>query len=81
MIQQPSPSSLDALSQHYATLVEALCDISEVYYLLGRLDEALNVLQAGEQLTEATSLARRDRLQVNLDPLSPLSKRSIHGPK
>jgi tetratricopeptide (TPR) repeat protein len=56
----------NALAQHYATLIGSLCDISEVYYLLGRMDDALNVLKASEQLLEANEVQSQDHIRFLL---------------
>src|SRR5581483_6786554 len=65
-MQQQFSSSPDTLSQHYATLVHALCNISEVYYLQGRLDDALTVLKAGAQLTAASAVQPQDQVKLLL---------------
>ncbi len=41
--------SYTSISDHYAVLIQSICDISESYHYLGKLGDALNILKIGEQ--------------------------------
>jgi tetratricopeptide (TPR) repeat protein len=50
-----------AIAAQYSTLLRSLCDIAESYYYLGRLDDALNLLDAGIQIAEQREALPGDR--------------------
>ncbi len=60
---QSFSTSLEAMTERYTTLLQTLCDISESYYYLGRLDDAIKLLKFGEQLLEAKEVAKHDQLK------------------
>jgi tetratricopeptide (TPR) repeat protein len=59
-------TSLEAMTERYTTLLQTLCDISESYYYLGRLDDAIKLLKIGEQLLKAKEVTRHDQLKFLL---------------
>lgn len=60
---QQAVSSNETLAQHYTNVIDVLGKIAESYYYLGRLDDALKVLQAGIPLIEASEMQPQDRLK------------------
>jgi len=44
MLKQPP--SLTSIAQEYTTLIQNICVLSESYYYLGRLDDAVKVFEA-----------------------------------
>ncbi|BCL79704.1 tetratricopeptide repeat protein [Ktedonobacteria bacterium brp13] len=63
---QSFSTSFDTMVEQYTTLLQTLCDISESYYYLGRLDDAIKLLKIGEQLLEAKEVTRHDQLKLLL---------------
>ena len=63
---QSFSTSLEAMTARYTTLFQTLCDISESYYYLGRLDDAIKLLKFGKQLLEAKEAAQHDQLKFLL---------------
>src|SRR6266487_1100023 len=61
-----STNSSHSISDHFTNVINNLCEITESYYLLGRLDEALSVLQTGLQLTTVKDVQPRDRVRLVL---------------
>jgi tetratricopeptide (TPR) repeat protein len=49
-----------SIAAKYTTLIQSLCDIAESYYYLGRLDDALSLLNAGLQIGQQRELQAGD---------------------
>jgi tetratricopeptide (TPR) repeat protein len=60
MMSQPLVDSASIAAQ-YSTLTRSLCDIAESYYYLGRLDDALRLLDAGIQVITQPEVLPGDR--------------------
>jgi ATP/maltotriose-dependent transcriptional regulator MalT len=56
----------NALGEKYQQLITALCDISEAHYFLGRLDEAIALLQSNHQLADNADVPLRARIKLLL---------------
>src|SRR5262249_2990851 len=54
------------IAEQYTALTQAICDISESYYYLGRLADALRLLEAGLHIVEAPEMRPRDRARLLL---------------
>jgi tetratricopeptide (TPR) repeat protein len=50
-----------SIAAQYTTLIQSLCDIAESYYYLGRLEDALSLLDAGIQITGQHEVPPGDR--------------------
>jgi len=74
-----SPRSLDAITKHYTRLIDTLCELSESYYYLGRLDDALNLLDLGTQFLEAKEVTRRNRAKLLLQHGKILATSIFHN--
>ena len=61
-----STNSSHSISDHFTSVIYSLCEIAELYYYLGKLDEAVNVLKTGLQLTSAKEVHLRDRVKITL---------------
>jgi tetratricopeptide (TPR) repeat protein len=57
----------ERLAQYYATLIQTITDCAEIYYYLGRLDDALKVLNAGMQLLDQREMQPRDQARLLLE--------------
>jgi tetratricopeptide (TPR) repeat protein len=55
-----------SIATQYTTLVRSLCDIAESYYYLGRLDDALALLDTGAQIAKQKEMLSSDRAQLLL---------------
>ena len=65
IMMQPTNSS-HSIADHFTSVIYSLCEIAELYYYLAKLDEAVNVLQTGLQLTSAKEVHLRDRVKLTL---------------
>jgi tetratricopeptide (TPR) repeat protein len=63
---QPAVANTAAFAQRFAQVIDGLCEMAESYYRLGRVDDALKLLQAGMQLLEARDLRQEDGLKLLL---------------
>jgi tetratricopeptide (TPR) repeat protein len=63
---QSLPSTNDDLTRHYATAVDALCEIARSYFFLGRVGDALYLLRTSLHMLEAGEVAHLDRLKLLL---------------
>jgi tetratricopeptide (TPR) repeat protein len=63
---QPSVFTNDELTSYYTAAIDALCEIARSYFFLGRLGNALHLLQTSLHLTEAEEVAQKDRLKLLL---------------
>jgi tetratricopeptide (TPR) repeat protein len=66
IMMQPTNSS-HSIADHFTSVIYSLCEIAELYYYLAKLDEAVNVLQTGLQLTLAKEVHLRDRVKLTLE--------------
>jgi tetratricopeptide (TPR) repeat protein len=55
-----------SIAAKYTTLIQSLCDIAESYYYLGRLDDALTLLDAGIQIAEQHEVLPGDQASLLL---------------
>lgn len=60
------PNFPESVTIHYTTLLQSICDISEAYLYEGKMDEAVNVLNIGEQLALFKEVAPRDTMKLLL---------------
>ncbi len=60
------PSTNDALTRHYTTAMDALREIANSYFFLGRLGDALRLLHMSLHMIEAGEVAPQDRLKLLL---------------
>jgi len=56
----------DTFTRHYATAIDALCEIARSYFFLGRLGDALSLLRRSLDMIEAGEVAQKDRLKLLL---------------
>ncbi len=61
-----STNSSHSISDHFTSAIYSLCEIAELYYYLAKLDDAVNVLKTGLQLTSAKEIHLRDRVKLTL---------------
>src|SRR5260370_35547275 len=61
-----SASTNDTLIRHYTTAIDALCEIANSYFFLGRLGDALRLLQTSMHMIEAGEGAPQARLKLLL---------------
>ncbi len=61
-----STNSSHSISDHFTSVIYSLCEVAELYYYLAKLDEAVNVLKAGLQLTSVKEVHLRDRVKLTL---------------
>ena len=54
------------ITDHFTSVIYSLCEIAELYYYLSKLDEAVDVLKTGLQLTSAKEVHLRDRVKLTL---------------
>src|SRR5258707_2755178 len=59
-------STNDTLIRHYTTAIDALCEIANSYFFLGRLGDALRLLQTSVHMIEAGEVAPQARLKLLL---------------
>jgi tetratricopeptide (TPR) repeat protein len=55
-----------SIAAQYSVLLQTVCDISETYYYLGRLDDALHLLDAGMRLLDQQEVEPSDRVKLLL---------------
>ncbi|HVB21575.1 MAG TPA: hypothetical protein VNG51_06490 [Ktedonobacteraceae bacterium] len=60
------PNFSESVTNHYTALLQTLCDISEAYLYEGKMDEAVNILNIGEQFAKAKEVAPRDVMKLLL---------------
>ncbi|HEX4716092.1 MAG TPA: tetratricopeptide repeat protein, partial [Ktedonobacteraceae bacterium] len=63
---QPSVFTNDELTRHYTAAIDALSEIARSYFFLGRLGDALHLLQTSLHLIEVGEGAQTDRLKLLL---------------
>ena len=56
----------ESVTNHYTTLIQSLCAISEAYLYEGKMDESVSILNIGEQLARAKEVAPRDAMKLLL---------------
>jgi tetratricopeptide (TPR) repeat protein len=61
-----SASTNDTLIRHYTTAIDALCEIARTYFFLGRVGDALYLLDTSVHMIEAGEVAPLDRLKLLL---------------
>jgi tetratricopeptide (TPR) repeat protein len=61
-----STNSSHSISDHFTSVIYSLCEIAELYYYLAKLDEAVELLKNGLQLTSAKEMQPRDRIKITL---------------
>jgi tetratricopeptide (TPR) repeat protein len=61
-----STNSFHSISDHFTSVIYSLCEIAELYYYLAKLDEAVNVLKTGLQLTAVKEVHLRDQVKITL---------------
>src|SRR5258706_11876963 len=61
-----SASTNDTLIRHYTTAIDALCEIANSYFFLGRLGDALRLLHTSVHMIEAGEVAPQARLKLLL---------------
>ncbi len=66
MTMTQSTNSSHSISDHFTSVIYSLCEIAELYYYLGKLDEAVGVLKTGLQLIAAKEVHLRDRVKITL---------------
>ena len=66
MTMTQSTNSSHSISDHFTSVIYSLCEIAELYYYLGKLDEAVSVLKTGLQLTSAKEVHLRDQVKITL---------------
>jgi len=52
--------SQNSISEHFVALIQPLCDIAESYYWLGRVEDAVKILELGMQLVDKSEVRRQD---------------------
>ncbi len=55
-----------SVTNHYATLIQSICDISEAYLYEGNMGNSVNILSIGEQLAVFKEVAPRDKMKLLL---------------
>ncbi|HLJ34430.1 MAG TPA: hypothetical protein VKU38_12285, partial [Ktedonobacteraceae bacterium] len=60
------PDFPESVTNHYTTLIQSLCDISEAYLYEGKMDESVSILNIGEQLAKAKEVAPKDAMKLLL---------------
>ncbi len=60
------PDYPESVTNHYTTLIQSLCDISEAYLYEGNMDDSVNILNIGEQLALFKEVAPRDTMKLQL---------------
>ena len=55
-----------SIATQYTTLARSICDIAESYYYLGRLDDALTLLNAGSEIVAQREVLPSDRASLLL---------------
>ena len=73
MLKQPP--SLASIAQEYTALIQSACVLSESYYYLGRLDDAIKVLAAVMSLLAMDEVRQKDQIQLLLQYGKILIKR------
>jgi tetratricopeptide (TPR) repeat protein len=63
---QPAAAYAAACAQRLAHVIDGLCELTESYYRLGRLDDAQHALEAGMHLLEVRELQPENRLVLLL---------------
>src|SRR5947209_6829152 len=63
---QSSASTNDNLTRHYTVAIDALHEIANSYFFLGRLGDALRLLHTSLHMLEAGEAAPQDRLKLLL---------------
>lgn len=61
-----SAYSENAIPDHYTTLIQSLCDIGESYYWLGRVEDAVRLLQIGMQVVDESEARQQDLVKLLL---------------
>ena len=59
-----SPPAPDSITERYTSLMNTLCELSESYYYLGRLDDALRLLALGTQLLDVKEVTQRNQAKL-----------------
>ncbi|MEO8972689.1 MAG: tetratricopeptide repeat protein, partial [Ktedonobacteraceae bacterium] len=60
------PHFPESVTNHYTTLIQSLCNISEAYLYEGKMDESVNILHIGEQIAKSKEIAPRDVMKLLL---------------
>lgn len=68
----------ETITNYYTTLLQALCDLAEAYYCLGRLEDASHVLSNGMSFLEGFEVAPYDVVKVLLSSGKILVARNFH---
>ncbi len=63
---QPSSTPLETMTGQYSAVMQTLCDLSESYYYMGRLDDAIKLAKIAEQLCEMNEITQQDQLKLLL---------------
>ena len=56
----------NAIPDHYTALIQSLCDIVESYYWLGRVEDAVRILQIGMQVVDESEVRQQDCVKLLL---------------
>jgi tetratricopeptide (TPR) repeat protein len=56
----------NAIPDLYTTLIQSLCDIGESYYWLGRVEDAVRLLQKGMQVVDESEVRQQDQVKLLL---------------
>jgi len=60
-------NSSHPITGHFTDVISSLCEIAELYYYLGKLDEAVAVLKTGLHLAFVKDVHPRDRVKLTLE--------------
>jgi tetratricopeptide (TPR) repeat protein len=55
-----------AIAEQYGVLIDTLCSIAEAYYYCGRLDDALQLLDAGAQILDLKEVGQHSQISLLL---------------
>ncbi len=66
------------ISKQYTIAINALCEIAESYFYLGKLDEAIRVLGTGIHLIEANEVSPYDQARLLLQYGKMLTESTFH---
>jgi tetratricopeptide (TPR) repeat protein len=55
-----------SIAEQYVTLIDAICSIAEAYYYRGRLDDALQLLEAGVRILDLKEVEQASQIRLLL---------------
>ncbi|HET8840704.1 MAG TPA: hypothetical protein VFN35_04515, partial [Ktedonobacteraceae bacterium] len=63
---QPITTTNETLIDYYTTAINALAEIAHTYFFLGKLEEALHILNIALQILPADTATQKSRLKLLL---------------